>query len=490
MHQSDRDSQRVAHDRLRTRWRGVHSIGGLGLALLRLGSFAADELAHEAGPWVSILSQLEAELADTKQQLQRTIEQSQASNVMLEASNDELRTINAALVTVIAKEKETGRALALAQADNILKDEFLAVMSHELKHPLNLIQLNAELLARSPGVKASDSSVRAAEAIQQSVKSQVRIIEDLLDLSRVRTGKLKLNRSAVSLSTTVDCIVEVLRPTARASGVELYTDCDNAAPILIQADPVRVEQIVWNLLSNGINYTPDGGTVSVALQREGGMARLDVIDTGRGIDKAFLGHVFDMFSQAEMCPQGNKHAGLGIGLAIVHQLVNAHGGRIEAASGGAGKGARFTVWLPLLECAAARVGNAVAEQNGQLADLNILVVEDSAEVLDVFRTLLEMESANVLTASSGEEGLEAVAHARFDLIISDIGMPGMNGYRFLETLRTRFPEQCPPVVALTGYGDKQAIARATDAGFVAHLTKPVSMSAVVETLSRIVQPPR
>ncbi|ARP91773.1 chemotaxis protein [Bordetella genomosp. 9] len=379
-------------------------------------------------------------------------------------------------------EQEQENRLETTRANSTLKDEFFAVMSHELKHPLNLIQLNAELLVRTPEVRAVSVAARAADAIQRAVRSQARIIEDLLDVARAQTGKLKLNRSVVSLTATVDSIVRVMTPTAAETGVTLTTGYDMADTLYIDADPVRVEQIVWNLMNNGIKFTPAGGMVTVELGRDNQMARVCVRDTGEGIDPDFLPRLFDMFSQAEMRSGTQPRMGLGIGLAVVSQLVHAHGGRVEAASEGKGRGSCFTVWLPLASHTFTGTGDIPERESGQLAGVRVLLVDDSHEILDTFAALLELEGAQVEAVDSGKRGLDALDSMAFDVIISDIGMPGMDGYAFLGETRARGCDT--PAIALTGYGAKRDIDKALSAGFTAHLSKPILLDDLVAIVRR------
>ncbi|OZI30747.1 chemotaxis protein [Bordetella genomosp. 10] len=374
--------------------------------------------------------------------------------------------------------------LESSRANNTLKDEFFAIMSHELKHPLNLIQLNAELLARTAEIRATPSAARAADAIRRAVHSQARIIEDLLDIARVQTGKLKLNKSVVSLTATVDSIVNVLQPTVAENRITLLKDYEFNNALYIDADPVRVEQIAWNLINNGIKFTQPGGSVTIGLGLDGHMARLVVTDTGEGIEPDFLPRLFEMYSQGRPQDGSQKRMGLGIGLAVVHQLVQAHQGRIHVDSEGKGKGAAFTVWLPL----AAHVYGPAAQETsleaaGQLQGVRILLVDDSLELLEAFGELLSMEGAHVQTAGSGALGQEALAEGDFDIVISDIGMPEMDGYAFIEAMRAM--GHAMPAIALTGFGAKRDVDRAKSAGFAAHVGKPVPLDQMVSVVRRI-----
>ncbi|KTT44636.1 chemotaxis protein, partial [Pseudomonas oryzihabitans] len=301
-----------------------------------------------------------------------------------------------------------------------LKDEFFAVMSHELKHPLNLIQLNSELLARSPVLRNVALARRATEAIQRAVRSQAQIIDDLLDLSRIRTGKLKLERQSLDLAQQLHEIAAVVRPLA--GEVQVHCTRLPETPLYVQADATRIGQIVWNLLNNAIKFTPAGGQVEITLGVEGQEARLDVSDTGQGIDPDFLPRVFEMFGQAEMKYTARAQHGLGIGLALVKQLVEAHGGRIEAHSAGPGLGARFSVWLPLCHAEQQLAPTAQADEQS-LAGLRALLVDDSADIVETLQLLLEEEGVVVTAATDSHNGLALAQAQDFDVILSDIGMP-------------------------------------------------------------------
>ncbi|QJE02199.1 PAS domain S-box protein [Massilia forsythiae] len=366
------------------------------------------------------------------------------------------------------------------------KDEFLSVMAHELRHPLNMIHINAELLSRMPELRQSPTFMRAASVIRSSVMSQAKIIDDLMDMSRVRTGKLSLTLAPVVPDVLVRGIVDVARsdPAAR----DLRLDVSGGADGLpVMADVVRIEQVLLNLLSNAMKFTPAQGSIEVRLAREDGHARIDVVDDGQGIAPEFLPHVFDMYGQSAANGARGK-GGLGIGLALVREIVGLHGGRVEAASEGLGKGARFSIWLPLVDGhAGLGSGNQDDAEDG-LAGLRILVVDDVEDILHVFKALLEMSGAAVFDTPSAGEGLAILARERVDLVISDITMPEMDGYEFLRRARAIDGYAALPAIAITGMSRESDVAQAHAAGFSAHIGKPVSVdkltAAVRELLPR------
>lgn len=372
------------------------------------------------------------------------------------------------------------------QASNLQKDQFFAVLSHELKHPLNLIQLNSDLVARSQAAKNSPSLRKATQAIQNAVRSQSRIIDDLMDVSRIRTGKLKLHFSTLNYQDVLCGIEAVFAPLAQAENVT-FESFKPDQPIYVHADPTRLDQIIWNLLNNAWKFTKGGERICMQLEREGDQARLDVIDTGEGIAADFLPKVFDMFGQAEMQhAQRSKH-GLGIGLALVKQLVEAHGGRIDAFSEGLGRGARFSVWLPIhLQTELELSELAQHDAPGGLAGIRILLVDDSPDILDTMRELLESEGAQVTTAGGGAQGIEQAEATRFDVIVSDIGMPVIDGHRMMTEIRKGTTNAHTPSIALTGYGTLRDVEKAKTAGFTLHLRKPIDLQALIGAVTQAV----
>ena len=376
-------------------------------------------------------------------------------------------------------QKQAGLA---AETANRLKDEFLAVMSHELKHPLNLIHVNAELLTRLPEASGSPAIRRAAETIRRTVAGQARIIDDLLDLSRARTGKMMMTMTPTSLTELVTRIANAARGDADAKQIALMRTIDGSDDIVVVCDAVRIEQILWNLLTNAIKFTDRGGKVSVRLDRIQGEAVFEVTDSGRGIAANFLPNVFAMFRQ-ERRETANGEGGMGIGLALVKELTEAQGGRVAVTSPGAGRGATFTVAFPLQNDLAATVVDAL--DDGLLRELRILAVDDSAEALEPFAELLRLDGAVVIEAHGGREALALLDREPFDLLISDIGMPGMDGYQLIDEIRRRNDAEGLVAIAMSGYGRAGDVQRATEVGFDAHLTKPASVDDLKALVVRL-----
>ena len=364
-----------------------------------------------------------------------------------------------------------------------MQSEFLAVMSHELKHPLNLISVNAELLTKLPEAQASERLLRAAQTIRRTVKGQARIIDDLLDLSRTATGKLRLDVAPLLLTDAIKPAVESARVEAQAKGITLKAEGLDAT-LLVDGDPVRVEQVAWNLLSNAIKFTRSGGSITVRVREDGGDGVFEVQDTGRGVVPELLPHIFEMFRQDESATR-RQEGGLGIGLALVKSLVELHGGDVSAASEGAGRGATFTVRIPLRERSAFTPLSEADSALGELGGVRILLVDDNNDTLETFSTLLEASGATVTAASSGEAALQANDQHEFDLIISDIGMPGMDGYELIEKLRCKPQTAAVPAIALTGFGRPQDVKQAIASGFNAHLDKPVDFDALRRVLAQL-----
>lgn len=375
------------------------------------------------------------------------------------------------------------QARADAEEANRIKDEFLATISHELRNPLNVILGYSEVLVRSSEANESEFVQRAAEILRRNAIAQAQLVSDLLDLSRLQLGKFSLNRQVVSLTKTINDAVETVRAEALAKGLEVKIEMSNE-PIFVDGDPLRMEQVVWNLLNNAVKFTPAGGTVTVKLAKRNGFAHLAVADTGQGIDPKFLPHVFEIFRQAD-ATISRRHGGMGIGLALVQQLIQLQGGSVSVSSGGAGQGAEFTITLPVTtEATQPRKTGGLVQPNA-LTGLRILVVDDSSDTVEMLRTLLEMDGAMVTTAGSGPEVLEILERENFDVILSDISMPGMDGFELLSRLRKLPNGRDVPVLALTGFGRVEDVERAQSEGFFAHITKPVDVSEIVNMLQKL-----
>ena len=359
-----------------------------------------------------------------------------------------------------------------AEEASRLRDEFFAVLSHELKQPLNLIQLSAEMLSRVPEATTQPIIARSAKTIKQMVESQARIIDDLMDLSRLHTGKLALNRSTINFSQVVGRVADMMQEQARQCQIALVLE-PMPESLPVYGDGLRLEQVVWNLLSNALKFTPAHGTVWIRLALEGTTICLEVADTGKGIGPEFLPNIFDMFRQGDTGTT-RQYGGMGIGLALVKQLVQSHDGRVEVHSDGIGQGSQFRVFLPLV----AQRGESAPPATPSSTDLagkRILLVDDTVQTLASLGDLMSLEKAHVTTASSGEEAIRRAQEAveAFDLIISDIGMPGMDGYMLLEALRKIQTTATTPAIALSGFTRPKDVERALQAGFRAHVRKPV-----------------
>ena len=391
------------------------------------------------------------------------------------------------------------RAEELEQA-NRTKDEFLATLSHELRTPLTAILGWSRLLRARQFDEAGQE--RAVEVIERNAEAQAKLIDDLLDVSRIITGKLRLEAQPVALASVVETVVNALRPSAEAKGLRLEPSVDPATDP-VTGDPNRLRQIVTNLLSNAIKFTPEGGRVEVRLGRADAHARLTVRDTGAGIRAEDLPYIFERFRQADST-NTRTHSGLGLGLAIARHLVELHGGTIHAESQGEGQGAAFTVELPLTATRVEPDGSERApvtpEQARLTADeqesfgdpcalegVRVLLVEDEQDTRELIRTILEGCGAQVTAVASAGAALAALEQVRPDVLVSDIGMPGENGYELIKKIRALAPERGGkvPAVALTAYAGPKDRRRALLAGFQTHLAKPVEpdeLLAVVASL--------
>lgn len=381
---------------------------------------------------------------------------------------------------LLAREQQ---ARAEAEDANRLKDEFLATLSHELRNPLNVVIGYAEILRRSDESQSHAFVVKAADTIRRNALAQAQLVSDLLDLSRLQMGKVALNQQPVSLSTIITDAIETVRAEATSKRIALNIAMD-AEILVIEGDPVRLGQVAWNLLNNAVKFTPVDGEVKIALTKDGDDARLVIEDNGQGISPEFLPHVFEIFRQAD-ASSARRQGGMGIGLALVKQLAELHGGRVSAESGGVGAGARFSVWIPLYKAGVAGLGSERTGATGALSNKFILVVDDSSETTEMLGRLLQLEGAFVELARSGAEALEIARRKNFDLVVSDISMPEMDGYQLLQKLRELPSMANVPAVALTGYGRGADVERALEEGFAEHLTKPLDLDQLLQIVRRL-----
>jgi CheY-like chemotaxis protein len=379
------------------------------------------------------------------------------------------------------------------------KDEFLATLSHELRTPLNSILGWTQVMRKSRDL-AKDGP-NALTIIERNARSQAQIIQDLLDMSGIISGKVRLDLQRLDMVSVINATIDTIRPTAQAKGIELHAMLD-AMTGPVRGDPDRLQQVLWNLLTNAVKFTPKNGAIVVTLSREDSHLIIEVADTGEGIDPVFLPHVFDRFRQADNT-SARRYGGLGLGLSIVKQLVELHGGSISAKSAGLNQGATFRISLPLMvttddhsmPAAAREIPARLAEmarieelQETDLAGLKVLVVDDEDDARSLIERLLMDCNARVTTAASADDAMSALTRDTPDILISDIGMPGEDGYVLIRRVRELVDRNVTiPAIALTAYARTEDRVKAIRAGFQLHLSKPVEpreLIAMVKSLAR------
>jgi PAS domain S-box-containing protein len=396
----------------------------------------------------------------------------------------------------IRADEERRRLLEMARSANRLKDEFLATLSHELRTPLNAIvgysrMLQAGMLAEG------EKQAKALETVVRNAASLTQIVEDVLDVSRIVSGKLRLDVQAVELSQIVREAVETSQPAAHARGIRLDVIVDSRRT-LVSGDPDRLRQVLWNLCSNAVKFSQRGGRVEVRLERVNSHVEVTVTDTGIGIERAFLPHLFERFSQAD-AGASRVHSGLGLGLAITRHLVELQGGRISAHSDGLGHGSTFRIELPV-RGAGFPVGDeirvhpiasdsAATLRVPRLDGTRILVVDDDRDALALSREILEVTGATVTTADSGQDALDKLGKGITDVLIADIGMPRMDGFELIGRIRASGEAAIReiPAAALTAFARSEDRIRAMRSGFEVHLSKPIEpgeLMAAAATLAR------
>ena len=417
-----------------------------------------------------------------------------AASVGVQQLNVELREANERLVlaTVQAQMAEEH-----AEHANRLKDDFLATVSHELRTPLNAVLGWARMLGSKQ--LAEERSVHAIATIERNAASLAHMIDDLLDVSRIIAGTLHIDPRPIDLIAVTKTALDVVKPLAVTKHIDLRFGPEPGSTAVLSGDAARLHQVIWNVLANAVKFTPQGGRIDVFVERVGSTIELKVVDTGQGISAEFLPYVFERFRQADVAPSG-RHGGLGLGLAIVRQLVELHGGTVRAASDGDGRGATFTVHLPILVAdTRAQAGSPLVERRSaetvdsptprsqRLDDLRILVVDDDADGRTLTTLVLTQVGASVKAVASTREALDVLEVQRPDVLISDIGLPDGDGYALVRRIRQYEVEHGGflPAITLTGYARADDRNRALAAGFQAHVAKPLEPAELIAAIGHL-----
>jgi signal transduction histidine kinase/CheY-like chemotaxis protein len=379
-----------------------------------------------------------------------------------------------------------------AEESNRLKDEFLATVSHELRTPLTAILGWSRLL--EDGSVDAEVSRQAIETICRNAKAQAQIVDDILDVSRIITGNLYLDLHPLQLAPVVKNAINVVRPTADAKGIRIDARVD-ATTAMVSGDANRLQQVIWNLLSNAVKFTNSGGRVTVKLSQVGSTVEIKVSDTGQGISREFMPYVFDRFRQADSTTT-RHHGGLGLGLAIARHLIEIHGGTIKAESDGEGRGATFTIKLPVIE-ATAKPGAPFSDTRERsvaaasvapqlLSGVNVLIVDDDSDNLKLMTTALTRRQATVTAVSSAGEAIKAIRQRRPDVLVSDIAMPDEDGYGLIQKVRLleEGEDESIPAVAITAYAKEEDREKALSSGFQIYLAKPVELTELISVVAR------
>ena len=441
------------------------------------------------------------EAAALHEEALRAREQATQARAELDTLMNQLRDANEHLVVANLRaqtlaEREQ-KARAEAETANRLKDEFLATVSHELRTPLNAVLGWARMLTSKQLTKASDT--HALETVERNATALALIIDDLLDVSRIVAGTLNLASQPVDLTAVTQVALDVVRPAAAAKHIDLQLSADPSSVDFVNGDADRLQQVIGNLLTNAVKFTTEGGRVDVSVKRVGVQMEVRVVDNGQGISPDFLPHVFERFRQADGTTT-RQHGGLGLGLAIVRQLVELHGGAVDAASEGDGRGATFTVRLPIptavvsMKRSSALADRRLAESTTspqprvqRLDGIRVLVVDDHADGRALTALLLRQSGASVNEVPSTHDALQVLDVERPDVLVSDIGLPDQDGFALLRQIRQQEAERGGflPVIALTGYTRLEDRTRVLAAGFQGHVAKPVDPPKLIATIAAL-----
>lgn len=491
-------------------WQPIYRLDGVVKLITAIASVAAAILLWSLIPKALVLPS-PAQLRQANQELERQIAERQRAEealrritedleervrqrtAELEQSNNMLRAEIAARKEIETQRKELLARERAARSDaeraSRMKDEFLATLSHELRTPLNAILGWAQLLRMRPA--DPEELTQGLETIERNARAQTQLIEDLLDMSRITAGKLRLEIQPVRMEEIIDAALDTVHPAADAKGIRLLKQVPpDVAPI--SGDPHRLQQIIWNLLTNAIKFTPSGGQVTVGLESSESRIELSVSDTGPGIDPAFLPFLFERFRQADSSTT-RKHGGLGLGLAIVRHLVEMHGGTIEVGSPGPGQGATFLVRLPrgplapeppVAKRAQPEVPRGAAVS---LRGLKVLVVDDEPDARELIQRMLQANGAHALVAASAGEALQMLREEHPDVLISDIGMPLQDGYELIQKVRQLPAEEggTIPAIALTAFARAEDRRRTLLCGYQMHVPKPVESAELVTVVASV-----
>ncbi len=377
------------------------------------------------------------------------------------------------------------RARVVAEDASRLKDEFLATLSHEIRTPLNAVLGWTQILRTRTNVGSPD---RGLEVIERNAMSQLRLVEDLLDMARIVSGKLRLDIKSVDVRTIVQAAIDVVEPGAAAKRVSITSRFEGNGPV-VNADVDRLQQAIWNVMSNAVKFTPSEGSIQVSIERIGNVVDITITDSGQGIGADFLPYVFDRFRQADSSAS-RRHGGLGLGLALTRQIIELHGGAIDVESDGVDRGSRFSIHLPVSDAPLLPVEVPTKPPTGDsLTGISVLLVDDSQDGREMLEFALRSYGANVVTAASGEAGLSTLETGRFvpDVIVSDIAMPSGDGYAFIRRVQ-ELSSECrrTPAIALTAYAEPEDRIRALAAGYRLHLPKPVEPALIADSIGQLV----